>query len=89
MRKKLILALALALALMPALAVAQPLVQLPKPELTEFWSPVPPKVEPGATLGQVRPSCSSVQWPRPDGMGKRQWRAGRLGRGEWRDGDLL
>ena len=83
MRKKLILALAL----MPALAVAQP-AQLPKPELTEFWSPVPPKVEPGATLGQPPSDATHpVQWPRPDGMGKRQWRAGRLGRGEWRDGD--
>jgi hypothetical protein len=43
--------LILALGLLPTLAVAQP-APLPKPELTEFWSPVPRKVEPGAMPGQ-------------------------------------
>ena len=47
--------LTLLLALLPAAAMAQTPTfptQEPKPELTEFWSPVPPKVEPGAALGQ-------------------------------------
>ena len=39
------------LALLPAAAMAQTPV-LPKPELTEFWSPVPPKVEPGKNPGE-------------------------------------
>ena len=38
------------LTLLPTAAMAQ--TPEPKPELTEFWSPVPPKVEPGAVLGQ-------------------------------------
>lgn len=37
--------------LAPMAALAQPANPLPKPELTEIWSPVPPKVEPGARLG--------------------------------------
>jgi hypothetical protein len=43
-------------ALLPAAALAQatnqPANPLPKPDLTEIWSPVPPKVEPGKMLGQ-------------------------------------
>lgn len=46
--------LVLTLALLPAAALAQPgAPQLPKPELTEFWSPVPPKVEPGRAPGEA------------------------------------
>jgi hypothetical protein len=46
---------ALLLVLLPAAAVAQAPAgnPLPKPELTEIWSPVPPKVEPGKNLGDA------------------------------------
>jgi hypothetical protein len=44
--------IAMALLLAPSLAVAQP-APLPKPELTEFWSPVPPKVAPGRMPGDA------------------------------------
>ena len=47
--KKIVIAL---LTMMPPLAVAQP-APLPKPELTEFWSPVPPKVAPGRLPGDA------------------------------------
>jgi len=47
--KKIVIAL---LTMTPALAVAQP-APLPKPELTEFWSPVPPKVAPGRLPGDA------------------------------------
>src|ERR1700742_1241683 len=44
---------ALMLALLPSLAMAQPpaLARLPPPEATEYWSPVPPRVTPGAEPG--------------------------------------
>lgn len=51
--------LILALVFLPALAVAQP-APFPKPELTEFWSPVPPKVEPGSVPGQAPSDAISL-----------------------------
>ena len=39
--------------LMPVAALAQAANPPPKPELTEIWSPVPPKVEPGQRLGDA------------------------------------
>ena len=44
--------LIMALALMPATVAAQP-TPVPKPELTEFWSPVPPMVAPGRMPGDA------------------------------------
>jgi hypothetical protein len=47
------------LALLPTLALAQVNNPNVKPELTETWSPVPPKVTPGAAVGQP-PSDATV-----------------------------
>jgi hypothetical protein len=63
MRKRLIAALVL----MPALAMAQP-SPLPKPELTEFWSPVPPKVAPGRQPGDA-PSDATLLFNGRDLLG--------------------
>jgi hypothetical protein len=72
--------LTLLFAFLPAAALAQATVPaanpLPKPELTEIWSPVPPKVEP------VRGGRSAVRRHHPVqrqgscGLGKRQGRRG-------------
>ena len=50
--KKVALLLALVPALIPAFAVAQANNPPVKPELTEVWTPVPPKVTPGDGAGQ-------------------------------------
>jgi len=51
--------LAALLALLPTLAIAQINNPNVKPELTETWSPVPPRVAPGASVGQP-PSDATV-----------------------------
>ena len=51
----------------------------PKPELTEIWSPVPPKVEPGAMLGQP-PSDAIILFNGRDLSG---WESVNGGPAEW------
>ena len=72
------------LILTPALALAQgnsnPNV---KPELTEVWSPVPPKVTPGAVIGQ--PPSDAV--PLFNGQDLSNWESIKGGPADWKVGD--
>src|ERR1700753_327876 len=74
--------LTLLLALLPAAAMAQTPAfptQEPKPEWTEFWSPVPPKVESGAALGQP-PSDATMLFNGRDLSG---WESANGGPADW------
>ncbi|HET7083336.1 MAG TPA: DUF1080 domain-containing protein [Rhizomicrobium sp.] len=81
--------LALLFVLVPAAAIAQAPASnpLPKPELTEIWSPVPPKVEPGARLGDP-PSDAIVLFGGKDLAG---WEGAKGGPAEWNveNGELV
>src|ERR1700689_3716909 len=78
----------LLLALLPTAAFAQATYpggdQPPPPEATEIWSPVPPKVEPAAVIGQP-PSDAIVlfngkdlsNWESVNGGGPAKWRVGK------------
>jgi hypothetical protein len=65
--------------LAPAAALAQVANPLPKPELTEIWSPVPPKVEPGARLGDP-PSDAFILFNGKDLTG---WESAKGGAAGW------
>jgi len=72
--------LAALLVLLPAAALAQPANNpLPKPELTEIWSPVPPKVEPAARTGDP-PSDAIVLFNGKDLGG---WESAKGGAAQW------
>jgi len=77
------------LVFLPLPALAQPPAgnPLPKPELTEFWSPVPPKVEPGARLGDA-PSDAIQLFNGRDLAG---WESAKGGPAEWnvQNGELV
>jgi len=77
----------LAFLLLPAAALAQTENPLPKPELTEIWSPVPPKVEPGKILGQP-PSDAILLFNGHDLSG---WEGGKGGPAGWavENGELV
>jgi hypothetical protein len=79
--------LALLLALLPATALAQAANPggnpLPKPELTETWSPVPPKVQPGATPGQP-PSDAILLF---NGRDMTNWESVKGGPAQWTVGN--
>jgi hypothetical protein len=81
--------LALLLVLLPAATWAQVPAgnPLPKPELTEFWSPVPPKVEPGKNPGEP-PSDALVLFNGKDLAG---WESAKGGPAEWsvENGELV
>jgi hypothetical protein len=72
--------------LLPALAWAQSL-QLPPPEATEVWSPVPPKVAPGALAGDP-PSDAVILF---DGKDLDNWQSVNGGPARWRvaDGEMI
>ena len=72
---------ALLFALLPFAAWAQAPAgnPLPKPELTEIWSPVPPKVEPGARPGDP-PSDAIVLFNGRDMTG---WESAKGGPAQW------
>ncbi len=78
--------LVLLLALLPAAALAQT-NPLPKPELTEIWSPVPPKVEPGKAPGQP-PSDAIILFNGRDLSG---WESAKGGPAGWavENGELV
>jgi hypothetical protein len=80
---------ALLLVLLPFAAWAQAPAgnPLPKPELTEIWSPVPPKVEPGARLGDP-PSDAIVLFNGRDLTG---WESAKGGPAQWsvENGELV
>jgi hypothetical protein len=66
--------------LMPVAALAQaPASPLPKPELTEVWSPVPPKVEPAQRLGDP-PSDAIILFNGKDLAG---WESAKGGPAGW------
>ena len=69
--------------LVPAMAVAQVNNPNVKPELTEVWSPVPPKVTPAATIGQP-PSDAIVLF---DGHDLSNWESVNGGPAEWTVGN--
>jgi hypothetical protein len=75
--------LALLLAFWPAAALAQATYPgsnpPPKPELTEIWSPVPPKVEPGAHLGDP-PSDAVILF---NGKDLADWEGAKGGPAQW------
>ena len=73
--------LVLLLFLLPLPAVAQAPAgnPLPKPELTEFWSPVPPKVEPGMRPGDA-PSDAIALFNGKDLTG---WESAKGGPAQW------
>src|SRR5205807_156436 len=73
--------LVLLFALLPAAALAQAPAgnPLPKPELTEIWSPVPPKVEPGARPGDP-PSDATVLF---NGRDLTEWESAKGGPAQW------
>jgi len=77
------------LVFLPLPALAQPPSgnPLPKPELTEFWSPLPPKVEPGARLGDA-PSDAIRLFNGRDLAG---WESAKGGPAEWnvQNGELV
>jgi len=77
------------LVFLPLPALAQPPAgnPLPKPELTEFWSPVPPKVEPGARLGDA----PSDAIPLFNGRDLAGWESAKGGPAEWnvQNGELV
>jgi hypothetical protein len=79
--------LVLLFALLPAAALAQATNPLPKPDLTEIWSPVPPKVEPGRMLGQP-PSDAIALFNGHDLSG---WESAKGGPAEWNveNGELV
>jgi hypothetical protein len=81
--------LALLLILLPVSGWAQvpPGNPLPKPELTEIWSPVPPKVEPGNSPGNP-PSDAMVLFNGKDLTG---WENAKGGPAEWtvENGELV
>ena len=62
-----------------AAALAQAPNPLPKPELTEVWSPVPPRVTPGAVLGQP-PSDAVILF---DGRDLAGWESVKGGPAPW------
>jgi len=71
----------LLLALLPPAALAQAPGgnPLPKPELTEIWSPVPPKVEPAARPGDP-PSDAIILF---NGMDLSAWEGAKGGPAQW------
>jgi len=69
----------LAFLLLPAAALAQTANPLPKPDLTEIWSPVPPKVEPGKMPGQP-PSDAILLFNGRDLSG---WESAKGGPAQW------
>ncbi len=69
----------LAFLLLPAAALAQTANPLPKPDLTEIWSPVPPKVEPGKMPGQP-PSDAILLFTGRDLSG---WESAKGGPAQW------
>jgi hypothetical protein len=73
--------------LMPALALAQAAPQLPAPELTEVWTPVPPKVAPGAQSGD--PPSDAI--PLFNGKDLSGWESLSGGPAQWRvtDGEMV
>src|SRR5438105_12897360 len=71
--------LVLLFVLLPAAALAQAGNPLPKPELTEIWSPVPPKVEPGKNPGEP-PSDAILLFNGKDLTG---WESAKGGPAEW------
>ena len=77
----------LALLLPSAAALAQGANPLPRPELTEVWSPVPPRVTPGAVIGQP-PSDAIILF---DGKDLSGWESVKGGPAPWtvQDGALL
>jgi len=81
--------LALLLVLLPVAAVAQAPAgnPLPKPELTEIWSPVPPKVEPAAKPGDP-PSDAILLFNGRDLTG---WESAKGGPAQWavENGELV
>jgi hypothetical protein len=83
--------LILLLAFLPATALAQATYPggnpLPKPELTEVWTPVPPKVEPGKLPGQP-PSDAILLFNGHDLSG---WEGGKGGPAQWavENGELV
>jgi len=79
--------LTLLLILLPAAAWAQAGNPLPKPELTEIWSPVPPKVEPGNVVGNP-PSDAIVLFNGKDLTG---WESVKGGPAQWsvENGELI
>lgn len=70
---------ALLLALCPVTAGAQINNPNVKPELTEFWSPVPPHVTPGASVGQP-PSDAVILF---DGHDLSNWEGEKGGPANW------
>jgi len=80
---------ALLFALLPAAALAQAPSgnPLPKPELTEIWSPVPPKVAPGARPGDP-PSDAILLF---NGKDLSAWESAKGGPAEWgvENGELV
>jgi hypothetical protein len=77
--KKLVLLLALMPALLPALVAAQTNNPPVKPELTEVWTPVPPKVTPGDSAGQP-PSDAVVLF---NGRDLNNWEGVNGGKADW------
>ncbi|HEY4077566.1 MAG TPA: DUF1080 domain-containing protein [Rhizomicrobium sp.] len=75
--------LALLLAILPATAWAQVNNPNVKPELTEVWSPVPPKVTPGTTVGQP-PSDARLLF---NGHDLSNWESVTGGPAQWTVGD--
>jgi hypothetical protein len=71
--------LALILVLLPTSVLAQAANPLPKPELTETWSPVPPKVEPAKLPGSP-PSDALVLFNGKDLAG---WESAKGGPAQW------
>jgi hypothetical protein len=69
--------------LVPAMAVAQVNNPNVKPELTEVWSPVPPRVTPAAAIGQP-PSDALVLF---DGHDLSNWESVNGGPAEWTVGN--
>jgi len=71
------------LALVPTAALAQATYPggntLPPPEATEIWSPVPPKVEPAAVIGQP-PSDAVILF---NGKDLSSWQSVNGGQAEW------
>jgi len=77
---------ALFVLLLPAIAQAQT-PQLPPPEATEVWTPVPPKVAPGARVGDP-PSDAVLLF---NGKDLGNWQAVAGGPANWRvaDGEMI
>lgn len=75
--------IAILLVLIPSITLAQPSAPAshppPPPEATEVWSPVPPKVEPAAVIGQP-PSDAIVLF---NGKDLSNWESVKGGPAEW------